>query len=47
MKKRQSLHENEAYLSNLLKPEDFVYNNVRYQQSDAAAELGPRRAARY
>ena len=40
MKKRKSLHENEAYLSNLLKPEDFVYNNVRYQQSDAGVHTG-------
>ena len=35
MKQRKSLHGNEAYLSNLLKPKGFVYNNVRYQQSDA------------
>ena len=35
MKKRTSLHENEPYLSNLLKPKQFTYNTVRYQQSDA------------
>ena len=35
MKKRKALHEDEAYLSKLLKPEAFVYNNVRYQQLDS------------
>ena len=34
MKKRRSLHENEAYLSNLLKDEQYTYNTVRYQESD-------------
>ena len=34
MQKRVSLHEDEHYLSNLLKRKQYVYNTVRYQQSD-------------
>ena len=34
MKKRMSLLENEPYLSNLLKDTHYVYNTVKYQQSD-------------
>ena len=34
IQKRRSLHEDEPYLSNLLKHEQYAYNNVRYQQSD-------------
>ena len=34
MQKRASLHENQPYLSDLLKHQEYVYNSVRYQQSD-------------
>jgi len=34
MKKRQTLNEATPYLSNLLDSQKYIYNHVRYQQSD-------------
>ena len=35
MKKRRLLHEDEPYLSNLLKHEHVIHNTVRYQELDS------------
>ena len=35
MRQRQSLNQATPYLSNLLKKEDYIYNNVHYQDPDS------------